>query len=410
MITPRRDSKVLVRYAYSVFCVNVIIFLFLCLRYFHKGVPNRQLTSEDDELAILYNDESIAENRSLYVAFSEFLKPDYAELRDAMFPTKDVYRRFRKQVVNLVLNTDIASPERTQLNKSKWKEAFGNYTGASSLNSMDSMDNLSRASSSSSLEEQDDDDDDDDDDESGGMLKHVRRSIATGNPTEERRRAARVTEKHHRSNSAPPTKSFRQRLGIRRSMDLSGEALESYSSHRDDGLPADNDDDVDDLKAEILMERIMTAADVAHNLQGWEQMVIWSSRLYNELRRAHVNGRGFDSSANWFSNQIGFLDSYLLPLANQLDTTGAFTISNGSMAQLDQATLTFADIVKSSRDKWLLDGGKWQNTRFLLWYVLPTVVTNLMYPISPLCFLIFSFSVDVSDEAIRKGNEAFPQK
>lgn len=88
-------------------------------------MPNRQLASEDDPLAILYNDQSIAENRSLFLGFSELLEPQYKELRDAMFPSRDEYQRFRKAVLNLVLTTDIASPERTQIGKSKWKEAFG---------------------------------------------------------------------------------------------------------------------------------------------------------------------------------------------------------------------------------------------------------------------------------------------
>jgi 3'5'-cyclic nucleotide phosphodiesterase len=50
----------------------------------HQGIPNRQLALEDDRLAILYNDQSIAENWSLYVAFSELLQDEFAELRAVM--------------------------------------------------------------------------------------------------------------------------------------------------------------------------------------------------------------------------------------------------------------------------------------------------------------------------------------
>jgi 3'5'-cyclic nucleotide phosphodiesterase len=91
----------------------------------HRGVPNRQLVLESHELAILYNDQSVAEQRSLAVAFSELMKPDFKELRDVIFEGTDEYHRFRKAVINTVLATDVASPERTQLVKSKWKEAFG---------------------------------------------------------------------------------------------------------------------------------------------------------------------------------------------------------------------------------------------------------------------------------------------
>lgn len=91
----------------------------------HRGVPNRQLVLESDDLAILYNDQSVAEQRSLAVAFSELMKEEFTFLRNVMFDTPEEYRRFRQAVVNLVLSTDVASPERTQLTKSKWTEAFG---------------------------------------------------------------------------------------------------------------------------------------------------------------------------------------------------------------------------------------------------------------------------------------------
>eukprot|EP00536_Pseudo-nitzschia_multiseries_P006929 jgi/Psemu1/255775/estExt_Genewise1Plus.C_1540020 len=91
----------------------------------HRGIPNRQLAMEDEDLAIKYNDQSIAENESLFIGFSELLRPKYDALRGVLFPEREDYRRFRRACINLVLTTDIASPERTQLGTSKWKEAFG---------------------------------------------------------------------------------------------------------------------------------------------------------------------------------------------------------------------------------------------------------------------------------------------
>jgi len=90
----------------------------------HTGITNRQLVDEADELALLYNDQSVAEQRSLAIAFSTLLSPGFDRLRAAMFATREDYQRFRKVVIDLVLTTDIASPERTQIVKSKWKEAF----------------------------------------------------------------------------------------------------------------------------------------------------------------------------------------------------------------------------------------------------------------------------------------------
>mmetsp|Transcript_11034 Transcript_11034/g.22594 ORF Transcript_11034/g.22594 Transcript_11034/m.22594 type:complete len:312 (+) Transcript_11034:100-1035(+) len=90
----------------------------------HPGITNRQRVDEQDEMAIRYNDESIHENHALSLAFGELLKPDYGELRRAMFPTDAHYRYFRKLVIDSVLSTDLASPARIQISRSKFQEAF----------------------------------------------------------------------------------------------------------------------------------------------------------------------------------------------------------------------------------------------------------------------------------------------
>ena len=90
-----------------------------------------------DDLAILYNDQSVAEQRSLAVAFTTLKEDKYEALRTVLFDDDDSggndkktsnnanedFFKFRKLVIDLVLVTDIASPERTQIVKSRWKEA-----------------------------------------------------------------------------------------------------------------------------------------------------------------------------------------------------------------------------------------------------------------------------------------------
>ena len=90
----------------------------------HQGVPNATLVEEEDDLAILHNDISVAEQTSLQVAFSTLNLHEFALLKSAIMPTKEVRKKFRKLVIDLVLVTDISNPERMQINKSKWKEAF----------------------------------------------------------------------------------------------------------------------------------------------------------------------------------------------------------------------------------------------------------------------------------------------
>jgi len=377
----------------------------------HRGIPNRQLSVEEDQLSILYNDLSIAEQRSLYVGFSILAQPEFATLRQVVFPSKESYLRFRKAVINLVLNTDIANPERTQVGKSKWKEAFGEsletvehkvkaevrrrvsneqskHSGGNghqrqgrrcSGNAPSSVVVSKRRGSNFSLrsdlsineekvdEKQGDSNDSlsgtpdssDNDDQRADRLDGVIVSgyMLTASPIKKKNSirleanslselVPPVNSSRRQSSSSLPTSLSnprRKRLGIRRSMDLSGEALETYS--RSTGAPTP--DEPDELKATVVMELIMTAADVAHNLQGWQHMEKWSNRLYMELRRAHVAGRGADCKERWYENQIGFLECYLLPLARKLNDTKVFGEHMGP---------AFANMVLANRDRWQQEG------------------------------------------------------
>jgi hypothetical protein len=495
------------------------------INYHSQGIPNRQLAIEDDRLAVLYNDQSMAENWSLYVGFSELLQNDFSALRKVILQEgTDDYRRFRRIVIDLVLSTDIASPERTQISKSKWKEAFGDpYETIERKLRLVAMNNTAYNANSNAVPANDgriftgrrfsltgrhimatrrasnlstisavsfqnpsidggqgyQDDMNVHDDESfsatpeaseseheneNGSLNN-KQSLASMKSAEVIVAAAAAVSSTGKGSAAPGWKKFerrmsaascgtsvntakyRQRLGILRTVDLSGETIETYSrrgsmvsttgisnpgpdglersgSYRvrnnnaansgggggdvipenstsnggspqqrvsvatttvvrnitpssfaspksnggimmnDDspGGPGDCNvsnmstnpalyyeaDEPDDLKASVVMETIITAADVAHNLQGWDHMVIWSGRLYLELRRAYVSGRGTDPSDRWFENQIGFLESYLLPLARRLEDTGVF---NESIL----GTI-FSSTVESNRDRWLTEG------------------------------------------------------
>lgn len=436
----------------------------------HKGIPNRQLANEDDELAILYNDTAIAEQHSLCFAFSEMLNPTYGKLRECLFPEKEDYRRFRKAVVNLVLCTDIADPERSQLTKSKWKEAFGDpyetverkvrkamkaerkgsLSRATRVNRRMSTQSLisdlsfeapviggSEAhmlSDDSSVSLSPDESSDDEPLEyrkpqkanppsllplsnqqpklvpskaakfqvyevplstkSGPPTKtktqrfanadsaqqsnlspvknksgrRQRRSIAESsvstNSTGDRVTAG-MTKKFHRrlSKEGDDSKKRNTRLGLMRTVDLTGEQIQHFNgmrrasaapgTHREvqsdsvknsKGLSAE---ETNELRKTVLMETILLACDVAHNLQGWDQMAKWSNRLYMELRKAFIHGRGADPTDGWYNNQIGFLEAYLLPLARRLDDTGVFGETRGGI---------FAEIVHDNRDCWSREG------------------------------------------------------
>lgn len=413
----------------------------------HMGIPNRQLALEDDVLAIQFNDQSIAEMQSLYIGFSELLKPDYALLRETIFPQADDYRRFRAATVNLVLTTDLASPERAQLGKSKWKEAFGDpyetverkvlkqmerrvslkssgrktgFLPSRRMSAQSIMSELSLDSPVTTMAEGDLEDDEsvsispdnsDAEDDGGTPSSQPSSQVAiagrvkpnegagplfrppqtNSDEDDDERMASRSARKvrkksmdstdmsdvggnlsgmalkfHRRLSSIGPgstggnAKKVRNtRLGLLRTVDLSGEELETYSQNRvarpsATGATTDSaavsvlpPEEIDQLRESVVMEVIMKAADVGHNLQGWDQMAKWSNRLFLELKKAYVTGRGDDPQGGWFNNQIGFLEAYLLPLARKLDDTGVFGDTRGAI---------FAEIVEENKERWMQEG------------------------------------------------------
>lgn len=196
--------------------------------------------------------------------------------------------------------------------------------------------------------------------ENGGDNEDEAKIELPANLSDNRRRSISHRIERRRSSMASrnsTSSKYRQRLGILRTVDLSGETLETYtrtgslahslsSDPKTYGVDLESDES-DDLKATVVMETIMLSADVAHNLQGWDHMVKFSNRLYMELRAAYVKKRGTDPETRWFENQIGFLESYLLPLAHRLDDTGVFGERKGEQ---------FAANVIANRDKWLTEG------------------------------------------------------
>jgi hypothetical protein len=90
----------------------------------HTGVPNGQLAVEEPATAIKYRNKSIAEQRSVDLAWNVLMEPRYENLRQCMFPTKYEFNHFRQLIVNMVLATDIFDKELSALRKARWQKAF----------------------------------------------------------------------------------------------------------------------------------------------------------------------------------------------------------------------------------------------------------------------------------------------
>ena len=57
-----------------------------------------------------------------------------------------------------------------------------------------------------------------------------------------------------------------------------------------------------DLKATIVIEHIIQAADVAHTMQHWHVYQKWNERLFCEMCKAYESGRGPDKdpALGWY--------------------------------------------------------------------------------------------------------------
>lgn len=102
----------------------------------------------------------------------------------------------------------------------------------------------------------------------------------------------------------------------------------------------------DDERKSLIMVLMLQAADVAHNIQGWDNFLLWNHRLYDELLCSYLQGRGDNPATNWYRGQISFFDGYIIPLAKKLYQCGIF-LRNGD---------DFLMCVQNNRQRWLLEG------------------------------------------------------
>mmetsp|Transcript_13328 Transcript_13328/g.28181 ORF Transcript_13328/g.28181 Transcript_13328/m.28181 type:complete len:607 (+) Transcript_13328:776-2596(+) len=273
----------------------------------HTGVPNSVLVEEEDELAILHNDVSVAEQHSLQVAFSLLQREEFQELKRSIGPTSEERKLFRKTVIGMVMVTDISDQERLQIVASRWKAAFPPIAEEEEDYDEDTADG--GAAEATSAEE---------------LLKKKKKNALRVRRTShdvrelvshelkqavERRRFSMISNATAKEYAS---ERHSQRLGIRHSMDLSGMLIDAYPvTHQ--------------LQQHAVLDAIMNAADVAHTMQSFQVFVKWNRRLFKELYCAHLADRvKFDPSQNWYENQIGFFSHYILPLTQKLKQSGVF--------------------------------------------------------------------------------------
>jgi hypothetical protein len=91
----------------------------------HRGVSNVQLCKEEEAMAALYKNKSVAEQNSLDIAWDILMSEEFEDLRATLFATRADLLRFRQVIVNIVLATDIFDKELNDRRKNRWARAFG---------------------------------------------------------------------------------------------------------------------------------------------------------------------------------------------------------------------------------------------------------------------------------------------
>mmetsp|Transcript_22486 Transcript_22486/g.55637 ORF Transcript_22486/g.55637 Transcript_22486/m.55637 type:complete len:1526 (-) Transcript_22486:168-4745(-) len=108
-----------------------------------------------------------------------------------------------------------------------------------------------------------------------------------------------------------------------------------------------SDEEEQHLKATIIIEHIMQAADVAHTMQDWELYRQWNESLFLEFHQAFLDVRSDkDPSDNWYNGELWFFENWVVPLATNLKTCGVLDIVSDQL--VEQA--------KSNRRQWEAEG------------------------------------------------------
>lgn len=271
----------------------------------HQGVPNTRLVLENDPLVEHHGKSSVAEKHSIEVAFRTLSESDFDVFRSVIFESPADQFQMQCIVTNVVISTDIASPERAQSTRMRWDEAFIHPPPNSSL----TFGKLSLARKSELSE-----------------IATVQASKPQLVPTQN------LTATHQGEQLT--------RNSIKRSL----QDLRSRSE-RDS---ADDDEDMRTaFQQRVVIETMLNVADVAHAMQSWELFLFWNRRLFEELYVAFKTGRSeIDPSVDWFENQLGFYKLYIIPLAEKMQKCGVF----GKLG------CVWTNNAVSIRDQWIRKG------------------------------------------------------
>lgn len=92
----------------------------------HSGVTNSQLVAEKNAIAASYENQSVAEQHSITIAWELLMRKEYGDLRNCLFNhDESEMLRFRQLLVNAVIATDVFDRDLKEARERRWKKAFG---------------------------------------------------------------------------------------------------------------------------------------------------------------------------------------------------------------------------------------------------------------------------------------------
>jgi class 3 adenylate cyclase len=101
------------------------------------------------------------------------------------------------------------------------------------------------------------------------------------------------------------------------------------------------------LKANIVLEHLIQASDVAHTMQHFTIYRKWNECLFGEMYKAYQAGRSDkDPAESWYEGEMGFFDHYVIPLARKLKECGVFGVSSDE----------YLDYAEKNRREWEVKG------------------------------------------------------
>ena len=101
-----------------------IVFAALIHDVDHTGLPNAQLVKDQNELAVKFDNRSVAEQNSVHLGWEMLMDPRFERLRKCIYQTNVERKRFRQLVINSVMATDIADRQVNEERQKKWERAF----------------------------------------------------------------------------------------------------------------------------------------------------------------------------------------------------------------------------------------------------------------------------------------------